>query len=81
MENTDKGTYGSGNTILCRFGTLLFHICARMKVPAFLGSSFAFLGGFSTVAHLNTGIYAGMSANEKAAYAWWWCSGLPVFYM
>ena len=51
-------------TLFCAgFGTLLFHICARMKVPAFLGSSFAFLGGFSTVAHLNTGIYAGMSAN------------------
>lgn len=46
-----------------------------MKVPAFLGSSFAFLGGFSTVAHLNTGIYAGMSANEKAAYA---CGGVVV---
>ena len=42
---------------------------------AFLGSSFAFLGGFSTVAHLNTGIYAGMSANEKAAYA---CGGVVV---
>ena len=29
-------------------GTLFFHVCSRMKVPAFLGSSFAFLGGFST---------------------------------
>ena len=27
-----------------------------MKVPAFLGSSFAFLGGFSAVAALDTGI-------------------------
>ena len=63
-------------TLFCAgFGTLLFHACARMKVPAFLGSSFAFLGGFSTVAHLNTGIYAGMSANEKAAYA---CGGVVV---
>ena len=26
-------------------GTLFFHICTKMKVPAFLGSSFAFLGG------------------------------------
>ena len=57
-------------TLFCAgFGTLLFLVCARMKVPAFLGSSFAFLGGFSTVAHLNTGIYAGMCANEKAAFA------------
>lgn len=46
-----------------------------MKVPAFLGSSFAFLGGFSTVAHLDTGIYAGMSVNDKAAYA---CGGVVV---
>ena len=27
-------------------GTLLFHLCTKLKVPAFLGSSFAFLGGF-----------------------------------
>lgn len=57
-------------TLFCAgFGTLLFHVCSKMKVPAFLGSSFAFLGGFSTVAHLDTGIYAGMSVNDKAAYA------------
>ena len=61
-------------TLFCAgFGTLLFHVCSKMKVPAFLGSSFAFLGGFSTVAHLDTGIYAGMSVNDKAAYA---CGGV-----
>ena len=27
-------------------GTLLFHVFSKFKVPAFLGSSFAFLGGF-----------------------------------
>ena len=26
-------------------GTLFFHVCSKLKVPAFLGSSFAFLGG------------------------------------
>ncbi len=31
-------------------GTLLFHIATKGKVPAFLGSSFAFLGGFAAVA-------------------------------
>ena len=30
-------------------GTLLFHVCTKFKVPAFLGSSFAFLGGFQAV--------------------------------
>mgnify|MGYP002932566751 CR=1 FL=1 len=31
-------------------GTLLFHLVTKGKVPAFLGSSFAYLGGFSIVA-------------------------------
>lgn len=63
-------------TLFCAgFGTLLFHVCSKMRVPAFLGSSFAFLGGFSTVANLNTGIYADMAANEKAAYA---CGGVVM---
>ena len=31
-------------------GTLFFHVCTRMKVPAFLGSSFAFLGGYWAIA-------------------------------
>ena len=35
-------------TLFCAgFGTLFFHLCTKFKVPAFLGSSFAFLGGFS----------------------------------
>ena len=63
-------------TLFCAgFGTLLFHFCTKFKVPAFLGSSFAFLSGFSTVAHLDTGMYATMSANDKAAYA---CGGVVV---
>ncbi len=50
-------------------GTLLFHACTKLQVPAFLGSSFAFLGGFQTVANLDTGIFAGMSGEEKLPYA------------
>ena len=50
-------------------GTLLFHICTKMKVPAFLGSSFAFLGGFEAVAKLDAGKFAGMSGEEKLPYA------------
>lgn len=38
-------------TLLCAgLGTLLFHFITKKKVPAFLGSSFAYLGGFSIVA-------------------------------
>lgn len=33
-------------------GTLLFHALTKGKVPAFLGSSFAFLGGYAAVAPL-----------------------------
>ncbi len=33
-------------------GTLLFHLVTKGKVPAFLGSSFAFLGGYAAVAPL-----------------------------
>ena len=56
-------------------GTLFFHICSKLKVPAFLGSSFAFLGGFATVAELNTGIFADMTYGEKLPYA---CGGVVV---
>ena len=56
-------------------GTLFFHICSKLKVPAFLGSSFAFLGGFATVAELNTGIFADMTYGEKLPYA---CGGIVV---
>ena len=48
-------------------GTLLFHACTKFKVPAFLGSSFAYLGGFSTVASLPA--YEGMDPELKLAYA------------
>ena len=56
-------------------GTLFFHVCAKFRVPAFLGSSFAFLGGFSTMANLDSGAYATMAAKDKLAYA---CGGIVV---
>lgn len=63
-------------TLICAgLGTLFFHLCSKLKVPAFLGSSFAFLGGFQTVANLNTGIFADMSMAEKLPYA---CGGIVV---
>ena len=51
------------------FGTLFFHVCTKMKVPAFLGSSFAFLGGFAAMAAMDSGIYAAMDPAEKLQYA------------
>ena len=39
-------------TLLCAgLGTLLFHFLCKGKVPAFLGSSFAYLGGFTIVSN------------------------------
>lgn len=38
--------------LMAGLGTLLFHLITKGKVPAFLGSSFAFLGGYGVVAPL-----------------------------
>ena len=56
-------------------GTILFHFLAKWKVPAFLGSSFAFLGGFATVAELKSGKFADMTYGQKLPYA---CGGIVV---
>ncbi len=56
-------------------GTLFFHVCAKLRVPAFLGSSFAFLGGFAAMGNMKEGIYAAMSQAEKLQYA---CGGIVV---
>lgn len=63
-------------TLFCAgLGTLFFHCCTKLKVPAFLGSSFAFLGGFYTVSQLDIGIFADMTMGEKLPYA---CGGIVV---
>ena len=56
-------------------GTLFFHVCTKMKVPAFLGSSFAFLGGFAAMGAMDSGMYAAMEPAEKLQYA---CGGIVV---
>ena len=53
--------------LMAGLGTLLFHLCTKFKVPAFLGSSFAYLGGFSTVASMPA--YEGLDPELKLAYA------------
>lgn len=40
----------SATLLFAGLGTLLFHFLAKEKVPAFLGSSFAFLAGYSAIA-------------------------------
>ena len=45
----------SATLLFAGLGTLLFHLLAKGKVPAFLGSSFAFIGGYAAVAPMIDG--------------------------
>ncbi len=59
-------------------GTILFHLITGRKVPAFLGSSFAFLGGYAAIAPMLTDPATGEAtvANlEMLPYA---CFGVAV---
>ena len=40
----------STTLLFAGLGTLLFHFLSKNKVPAFLGSSFAFLAGYMSIA-------------------------------
>ena len=42
----------SATLLFAGLGTLIFHLLTKMRVPAFLGSSFAFLGGYAAVVAL-----------------------------
>lgn len=57
----------SSTLLFAGVGTLLFHLLTGRKVPAFLGSSFAFLGGYAAISNLcaeqgmsNFSAYAGI---------------------
>ena len=64
---TITGLSVSATLLFAGLGTLLFHWFTKWKVPAFLGSSFAFLGGYATVVVM--GNEMGMSQNEALPYA------------
>lgn len=57
----------SATLLFAGLGTLLFHAITRFKVPAFLGSSFAFIGGYATVTEKGTA--QGLSTAEALPYA------------
>ena len=57
-------------------GTLLFHLLAKGKVPAFLGSSFAFIGGYNAVRTIGTNPDgSAIYNNDLLAYA---CFGVAI---
>ncbi len=53
--------------LMAGLGTLLFHFVSKGEVPAFLGSSFAFLGGYGAIAPLS-GV-EGMTNAQLLPYA------------
>ena len=65
----------STTLLFAGLGTLLFHFITKGKVPAFLGSSFAFLGGYGAIAPL---LADGSSNLEMIPYACFGvvCAGL-----
>ena len=73
LTGLDVGT----TLLMAGIGTLLFHLLTKGKVPAFLGSSFAFLGGYAAVAPL------GASNKEMLPYACGgvFCAGLVYIVM
>lgn len=60
----------STTLLFAGLGTLLFHLITKGQVPAFLGSSFAFLGGYAAVAPL---LEDGSPNTEMLPYA---CGGV-----
>lgn len=57
----------SSTLLFAGIGTLVFHFVNKLQVPAFLGSSFAFLGGYMTVKTL--GVEQGMTETLALDYA------------
>ena len=60
----------STTLLFAGLGTLLFHVVTKGKIPAFLGSSFAFLGGYGAIAPL---LEDGSANVEMIPYA---CAGV-----
>lgn len=57
----------SATLLFAGLGTLIFHCLTKFKVPAFLGSSFAFLGGYAAVTEM--GMNNGMTLAQSLPYA------------
>ena len=69
----------SATLLFAGLGTLLFHFLTKGMVPAFLGSSFAFIGGYQAIAPMLTDSNGNAVANtEMLPYACFGvaCAGL-----
>lgn len=74
----------STTLLFAGLGTLLFHFLTKRKVPAFLGSSFAFLGGYAAIAPMLVDEFGNKTPNkELLPYACFGvaCAGLVYLLM
>lgn len=71
----------STTLLFAGLGTLVFHLLSHSEVPAFLGSSFAFIGGYLSVKQM--GVEQGMTETLALCYACVgvMCAGLCYFIM
>lgn len=68
----------STTLLFAGLGTLLFHLLTKGKVPAFLGSSFAFLGGYAAVTSMTDAAGNTLDKTHLLSYACFGvaCAGL-----
>lgn len=59
----------SATLLFAGAGTLLFHLVTKRIVPAFLGSSFAFLAGYFALTGMKGGMWEGLTKTQLLAYA------------
>ena len=57
----------SATLLFAGLATLFMHFVTGRKIPVFLGSSFAFLGGYAAVT--NAGVAAGLTSRQALPYA------------
>lgn len=69
----------SATLLFAGLGTLLFHLLTKMKVPAFLGSSFAFIGGYAAVVALGATLGLDQAASLPYACVGVFFAGLMYF--
>lgn len=71
----------SATLLFAGLGTLVFHLISKRMVPAFLGSSFAFIGGYMSVKEI--GMAQGLTETLALDYACVgvFCAGLCYFIM
>lgn len=69
----------SAALLFAGLGTLIFHLLTKMKVPAFLGSSFAFIGGYAAVVAMGAELGYDQAASLPYACCGVFFAGLLYF--